>query len=177
MCLSFTPLERVKLYAEGYHAQQDVFNNEDIMNIIFTRVRRVEDKASMAMVCKNWSQLFLLHPSAPLIDLAYRESLQVFDINGVRIYQRVGGTVYQRCKCCITEDVNTKFMLHYIQQRNAFENDHLKALDDISIGQVKEYYRSLTKSPLAHMHIITNATWLLTYADLSDLDLPIPLER
>ncbi|KAK9688950.1 hypothetical protein RND81_09G024300 [Saponaria officinalis] len=132
MRLSFAPLEGVKLYDGSYHAQHEVFNNEYLMNIIFTQVRCIEDKANMAMVWKKWSQLFLFHPSAPRIDLVYRVSLEIHDIDGVRIFSRGSRIVYQRYKCFLTEDVNTKFMLHYIQHRNAFENSHLNDLDDIA---------------------------------------------
>ncbi|KAK9756696.1 hypothetical protein RND81_01G115300 [Saponaria officinalis] len=176
MRLSFASLDGVELYDGSSIAQHEVFNNEDLMNMIFDRVRRVEDKANMAVACKKWCQLFLFHPSAPQIDLAYRVSLNIHDIDGVRIFSKGSRIVYQRCKCFMTEDVNTKFMLHYIQHRNAFENSHLNDLDDIATRQVNEYYRSLATSLLAHMRAITGATHLLPFASLSYIDLPIPLD-
>ncbi|KAK9756667.1 hypothetical protein RND81_01G113400 [Saponaria officinalis] len=121
-----------------YQAQHSVFNNEDLMNKIFNFVKRRKDKANIVMVCRNWCQLFMFHRSAPRLELAFRRSLRINDVNGVRIIRRGSRIIYQRCKCFMTLDFLAKVVLHYKQSKNRFQRSHLNVLDAIEMDRVRE---------------------------------------
>ncbi|KAH9613289.1 hypothetical protein KSS87_007840 [Heliosperma pusillum] len=176
MTFSFDPLVNVQLTNYRYQPQVDVFNNQDLMNNIFNRVTLYHDKANMALVCRNWCQLFLIHPSAPLIQLAHGISLHINDVNGVRIIRRGRRIIYKRCKCFMTENMGAQVLLHSQQEQNHFQREHLTALDNTALAHVNELLHYLSLPSPDRDIAVAVSTELLTRATLSYMDLPLLLD-